>query len=102
MQHQYSSSIVGSIGYVGMHTYHLGVWSKPNQITPATIAKYTPAATAAGLPISALFALPIDDPRVQAAGSIIPGPASRTLLVPVPLPVRRCAPIHNMGTSIIR
>lgn len=68
MQHQYSSSIVGSIGYVGMHTYHLGVWSKPNQITSANVAKYTPAAAAAGLPISAFLALPIDDPRVQAAG----------------------------------
>jgi hypothetical protein len=74
MQHQYSSSIVGSIGYVGMHTYHLGVWSKPNQITSATIAKYTPAAAAAGMPISAFFALPIDDPRVQAAGINNPWP----------------------------
>ncbi|HEY1966211.1 MAG TPA: hypothetical protein VGG59_14825, partial [Acidobacteriaceae bacterium] len=42
--------------------------------TPATIAKYTPAATAAGLPISALFALHIDDPRVQAAGINNPWP----------------------------
>ena len=74
MQHQYSSSIVGSIGYVGMHTYHLGVWSKPNQITSATVAKYTPAAAAAGMPISAFFALPIDDPRVQAAGINNPWP----------------------------
>jgi hypothetical protein len=74
MQHQYSSSIVGTIGYVGMHTYHLGVWSKPNQITPATIAKYTPAAAAAGLPLPSFLSLPIDDPRVTNAGIRAPWP----------------------------
>jgi hypothetical protein len=74
MQHQYSSSIVGSIGYVGMHTYHIGLWSKPNQISPATIAKYTPAAAAAGLPLPSFLSLPVDDPRVQNAGIRAPWP----------------------------
>ncbi|MGH9584946.1 MAG: carboxypeptidase regulatory-like domain-containing protein, partial [Bryobacteraceae bacterium] len=32
IQRQISSSMVASIGYVGMHTYHLGFWSKPNQV----------------------------------------------------------------------
>jgi hypothetical protein len=68
MQHQLSSSVIANIGYVGMHSYHLGVWSKPNQIAPQTITQYTPAAQAAGLPINAFLALPIDDSRVQAAG----------------------------------
>jgi outer membrane receptor protein involved in Fe transport len=69
MQHQFSSSVIANIGYVGMHTYHLGVWSKPNQINaPAAIGKYSAAAAAAGLPLNQFLALPIDDARVAAAG----------------------------------
>jgi hypothetical protein len=69
IQHQPSSSIVYTLGYIGMHTYHLGVWSKPNQINAAAAtAKYSSVAAAAGLPLNQFLALPIDDPRVAAAG----------------------------------
>jgi hypothetical protein len=69
IQHQPSSSIVFTIGYVGMHTYHLGVWSKPNEINPTVATQtYSAAAAAAGLPLNQFLALPIDDPRIAAAG----------------------------------
>ncbi len=54
--------------YVGMHTYHLGLWRKPNQVNPAWLNTLAPAAAKAGLPINEYFSLPIDDPRVTASG----------------------------------
>lgn len=73
MQQQLSNSMVGTIGYVGMHTYHLGVWSKPNEVNP-TLAqqKYSGAAAAAGLPLNEFLALPVTDGRVAAAGILPP------------------------------
>jgi hypothetical protein len=69
IQHQISSSVVASVGYVGMHTYHLGVWSKPNEVNPTMAQqKYSAAAAANGLPLNEFLALPISDPRVAAAG----------------------------------
>ena len=68
VQQQVSSSMVLNIGYVGMHTYHLGVWSKPNQTDPAVAQKYSAAAAAAGLPLNEFLVLPFDDPRAVAAG----------------------------------
>ncbi|HEY3987662.1 MAG TPA: TonB-dependent receptor [Acidobacteriaceae bacterium] len=75
IQQQVSSSMIATLGYVGMHTYHLGVWSKPNQINAtAATQKYSAAAAAAGLPLNAFLALPITDPRVAAAGIQDPWP----------------------------
>ena len=75
VQQQFSSTVIGTIGYVGMHTYHLGVWSKPNEINP-TVAqqKYSGAAAAAGLPLNQFLSLPITDPAVAAAGIHAPWP----------------------------
>jgi hypothetical protein len=75
VQQRISSSIASSIGYVGMHTYHLGVWSKPNEVNP-TLAqkKYSAAAAAAGLPLNEFLALPVNDPRVASAGITPPWP----------------------------
>lgn len=68
-QHQISSSLVANIGYVGMHTYHIGTWSKPNQIDPAVAEqKYGVIAAADGLPLAQFLLLPISDPRVASAG----------------------------------
>ncbi len=73
IQQQFSSSIIGTIGYVGMHTYHVGVWSKPNEANPTAVRqKYTTVAQAAGLPLNEFLTLPIDDPRVDAAGILPP------------------------------
>ncbi len=75
IEHQFGSSVVASIGYVGMHTYHLGVWSKPNEVNPAMAqSKYSAIAKADGLPLNQFLALPIGDPRVQAAGINAPWP----------------------------
>ncbi len=75
VEHQFTPSVVASVGYVGMHTYHLGVWSKPNEVNPTMAQqKYGAIAEADGLPLNQFLALPISDPRVQAAGIMRPWP----------------------------
>jgi hypothetical protein len=75
MQQQVSSSMIATLGYVGMHTYHLGVWSKPNEVNPTSARQnYSAAAAAAGLPLNEFLALPITDSRVAAAGIKNPWP----------------------------
>lgn len=74
IQQEMPGGVVASIGYVGMHTYHLGVWSKPNQVNPMVAQKYSDAASAAGLPLNQFLVLPVDDPRAVAAGIKIPFP----------------------------
>jgi hypothetical protein len=70
-----SSSIVMNLGYVGMHTYHVGVWSKPNQVDPvAAQEKYGNIAAGDGLPLAQFLLLPITDPRVASAGITPPWP----------------------------
>lgn len=63
VQQAFPGNMVASIGYVGSHTYHLGIWSKPNQINPLTAQQYSPAAAKAGLPLNEYLALPVTDPR---------------------------------------
>lgn len=75
VQRQLTNTMVLNIGYVGMHTYHLGTWSKPNQIDPAFAEqKFGAAAAAAGLPLNQFLALPITDPQAVAAGVTPPWP----------------------------
>jgi hypothetical protein len=74
VQQEMPGGMVASIGYVGMHTYHLGVWSKPNQVDPAVMEKYSDAAAAAEMPLNQFMVLPVDDPRAMAAGIKIPFP----------------------------
>ncbi len=82
-EHQFGASVVASIGYVGMHTYHLGVWSKPNEVNPTMAqSKYGAIAQADGLPLNQFLALPISDPRVQAAGISAPWPGFESIFGP--------------------
>jgi len=74
VQQEMPGGMVANIGYVGMHTYHLGVWSKPNQVNPAVAQKYSDAAAAAGLPLNQFLVLPVNDPRAMAAGVTSPWP----------------------------
>ncbi|WP_446744567.1 carboxypeptidase regulatory-like domain-containing protein [Silvibacterium acidisoli] len=75
LQQQVSSSIVFNLGYVGMHTYHIGVWSKPNEVNPLVAQqKYGATAAADGIPLSQFLLLPISDPRAAAAGVTSPWP----------------------------
>lgn len=75
LEHQFGSNVVATMGYVGMHTYHLGVWSKPNEVNPTVAqSKYGAVAQADGLPLNQFLALPITDPRVEAAGIAPPWP----------------------------
>lgn len=75
VQHEFSTNTKLSVGYVGMHTYHLGVWAKPNEVNPVFAAqKLGAAAAAAGLPLNQFMALPVTDPRAAAAGITPPFP----------------------------
>ncbi|MBS1841576.1 MAG: TonB-dependent receptor [Acidobacteria bacterium] len=74
VQRQLNSTMLLSVGYVGMHAYHMGVWSKPNQIDPALAKQFSAAAAAGGLPLNEFLALPITDPRAAAAGINAPWP----------------------------
>src|SRR6185437_9551932 len=70
-------------GYVGMHTYHLGTWSKPNQINPAVVqSKYGSAAAADGLSMPEFLTLNINDPRAAAAGILPPWPGFSSIFAP--------------------
>src|SRR5207249_11463335 len=40
VQRQLTNRMLLSVGYVGMHAYHMGVWSKPNQVNPAVAKQY--------------------------------------------------------------
>jgi Carboxypeptidase regulatory-like domain/TonB-dependent Receptor Plug Domain len=83
VQQQVTGSTVFNLGYVGMHTYHLGIWSKPNQInTVAAQAKYGTAAAAENLTLPELLLLPISDPRVAAAGIANPWPGFTSVFGP--------------------
>ena len=63
VQQAFPGNMVASIGYVGMHTYHLGIWSKPNQINPLVAQQYSAAAAKAGLPLNDYLSLPVTDSR---------------------------------------
>lgn len=73
VQQQLSGSTIFTVGYVGMHTYHLGLWSKPNQINAAAVQqKYGSIAAADGLTMPQFLTMSIDDPRAAAAGILTP------------------------------
>jgi hypothetical protein len=75
IERKLSTNIVATVGYVGMHTYHLGLWAKPNETNyKEVIPKYTPAAQADGMPLNEWLELPITDPRIAAAGILPPWP----------------------------
>jgi len=83
VQQQLTGSMVFTIGYVGMHTYHLGTWSKPNQINPTAVqAKYGSAAAADGLTMPEFLTMSIDDPRAAAAGILTPWPEFQSIFGP--------------------
>lgn len=69
VEQKLSSNIIATVGYVGMHTYGLGLWAKPNETNyKQVIPEYTAAAQKAGLPLNVWLELPVSDPRVQSAG----------------------------------
>ncbi|MCL4402810.1 MAG: TonB-dependent receptor, partial [Acidobacteria bacterium] len=68
IQRSLPSDMVASVGYVGTHVYHLGIWRKPNQVPVEAAQNYAGAAKAAGLPLNQFMALRITDPRVVASG----------------------------------
>ncbi|MGH9587408.1 MAG: carboxypeptidase regulatory-like domain-containing protein [Acidobacteriaceae bacterium] len=83
VQQQVNRSMIFTVGYVGMHTYHLGTWSKPNQINPAAAqAKYGAAAAADGLSMPEFLTMNINDPRAAAAGVLPPWPGFSSIFAP--------------------
>jgi hypothetical protein len=97
LQRQISNSIVVNIGYVGGHTYHLGVWSKPNQVNPAVAQKFSANAAAAGLPLNEFLALPITDPRATAAGITPPWPGFVSTFGPAATIAQTLRPFPQYG-----
>ncbi len=87
VQQEMPGKMLASIAYVGSHSYHIGVWSKPNEINYANVQKYAPAAASVGLPLNAFLAQPINSPAAAAAGITPPwagfaaavGPAAATI-----------------------
>lgn len=74
LQQELPGKMVASIGYVGSHSYHIGVWSKPNQIAPSVAARYTAAAASVGLPLNDYLQQPIDSAAATAGGVKAPFP----------------------------
>ena len=74
LQQELPGKMVASIGYVGSHSYHIGVWSKPNQINPAVAAKYTGAAASVGLALNDYLQQPINSAAATAGGVTAPFP----------------------------
>ena len=73
-QQEFPGKMIGTIGYVGSHSYHIGVWSKPNEINPAVAAKYAPAAAQVGIPLNEYFDQPINSAAAAAGGVTAPWP----------------------------
>lgn len=100
IQQQMTSSMMASIGYVGMHTYHLGLWSKPNESNPKVVQqKYSAAAAAAGMPLNEFLVLPINDPRVAAAGVQSPWPGFAALFGPGATMAQALRPTPQYGDT---
>jgi len=107
VQQEMPGAMVATIGYVGAHSYHVGVWSKPNEVDPAVAAKYAGAAQAAQKPLNEFLTLPITDPAaanvplpwldfVHAIG--IPGATVGQALRPYPQYGSMDFPINPIGS----
>ena len=72
VQQELPGNIIATIGYVGSHAYHIGVWSKPNQVDPAVAAKYASAAASVGLALNDYLVQPIQSPAATAGGINLP------------------------------
>ena len=87
VQQELPGKMIASIGYVGSHSYHIGVWSKPNEINPQRAAQYSAVAAQAGLPLNQFLQQPITSPLAAQAGIALPfadfvsaiGPAGATI-----------------------
>lgn len=79
VQRQLPAGFLASVGYVGTHIYHVGIWRKPNQVSRAAAERFRGAAAAAGLPLNEFLNLNIADPRVTASGFQPPFPTFQQL-----------------------
>jgi len=102
VQQEFPGKIIGPIGYVGSHSYHIGVWSKPNQINPAVAAKYAGAAAKVGIPLNERSTSQSTVRQLLRAGCRCHFRASqRQSAQPVPPSVRRFARSRSMAASTI-
>jgi hypothetical protein len=97
VQRQLTNTMLLSVGYVGMHSYHMGVWSKPNQVNPVVAKQYSAAAAADGLPLNEFLALPITDPRAAAAGINPPWPGFVSTFGPAATIAQALRPFPQFG-----
>ena len=73
-QQELPGKMVSTIGYVGSHSYHIGVWSKPNEINPAVAAQYAGAAANANEPLNAFLSESITSQAAIKGGVKLPFP----------------------------
>lgn len=82
IQQQISAKMIATVAYVGSNSYHIGVWSKPNQVNPAVAARYASVAAQVGLPFNEFFTQSINSPAAAAAGITAPFPGFATAIGP--------------------
>ncbi|MCA1575038.1 MAG: TonB-dependent receptor [Acidobacteria bacterium] len=98
VQRQLPGDFLASVGYVGTHIYHLGIWRKPNQVPREAAERFRGAATAAGLPLNEFLNLNIADPRVMMnAGDLSPFPTFRQLFGPSATVAQALRPFPQYG-----
>ncbi len=71
VQRQLPGGFLASVGYVGTHIYHVGIWRKPNQVPREAAERFRGAAAVAGLPLNEFLNLQITDPRAR---NVVPLP----------------------------
>jgi hypothetical protein len=85
VQRQLPGGFLASVGYVGTHIYHVGIWRKPNQVPREAAERFRGAAGAAGLPLNEFLNLHITDPRARNV---------------VPLPFPNFAQLFGAGATV--
>ncbi|MGH9914325.1 MAG: hypothetical protein ACRD63_03445, partial [Pyrinomonadaceae bacterium] len=95
IQRQLPGGFLASVGYVGTHIYHLGIWRKPNQVPREVAERFSGAAVAAGLPLNEFLNLNVADPRVPAG--IDPFPTFRQLFGPSATVAQAIRPFPQYG-----
>ncbi len=78
VEQELPGKMIANLGYVGSHAYHIGVWSKPNEISPTVAAKYS--AFAAQFPD--FYDQPINSAAATAAGVTAPWPGFASAVGP--------------------
>ncbi len=98
VQQEMPGKIIATIGYVGSHSYHIGVWSKPNEVNPLRAAQYTSAAAKSGLALNDFLQQPITSQAAATAGIQQPFPNFATIFGPGATIAQALRPFPQYGS----